>query len=168
MTGVPACDQKYCQMVRIIGAMPSSELGQFLRACRARLDPTDVGLPYIGVRRVAGLRREEVAALAGVSADYYTRLEQGRERNPSGQVVDAISRALRLDPDGREHLFRVAGVVPGTRTSGEDNVDPSLLGFIDSLPHPALLINRTLDVLAKNLWQMHCSRHTRRLIIWPE
>lgn len=128
-----------------------SDLGDFLRACRSKLDPNEVGLPYVGVRRVAGLRREEVAALAGVSADYYTRLEQGRERNPSGQVVEAISRALRLEPDSKEHLFRLAGVIPGTNESIADEfVDVSLRRFMDSLPHPSFIINRVLDVLATN------------------
>ncbi|WP_435881082.1 helix-turn-helix domain-containing protein [Streptosporangium subroseum] len=74
----------------------TNKLGEFLRAHRARLDPADVGLRGGGDRRVAGLRREEVAVLAGVSIDYYTRLEQGRERHPSAQVLDAIGRALKL------------------------------------------------------------------------
>jgi len=131
--------------------MSSSDLGEFLRASRARLDPDDVGLPYVGVRRVAGLRREEVAALAGVSADYYTRLEQGRERNPSGQVVEAIARALRLDTDGKEHLFRLAGVIPGSDRSLSDHlVDAELIQFMGSLTHPAYVMNRVLDVLATN------------------
>ncbi|MCU1655184.1 MAG: helix-turn-helix domain protein, partial [Pseudonocardia sp.] len=82
--------------------MPSTSnngLGDFLRANRARVDPAVAGLHGGGSRRVAGLRREEVAVLAGVSADYYARLEQGRERNPSAQVLDAIGRALQLDAD---------------------------------------------------------------------
>ena len=85
-------------------------LGDFLRARRSRLTPAEVGFPSSGARRVAGLRREEVAVLAGVSADYYARLEQGRERSPSGQVVDAIARALRLDTDARWHAYRLAGL----------------------------------------------------------
>ena len=88
------------------------ELGAFLRAERARVEPSAVGLPAGGDRRVAGLRREEVAVLAVVSADYYTRLEQGRERNPSAQVLNGIAHALRLDPDARAHLFRLAGMAP--------------------------------------------------------
>ena len=75
--------------------MSGNELGDFLLARRSRLLPADVGFPTSQGRRVRGLRREEVAVLAGVSADYYARLEQGRERHPSGQVVDAIARALR-------------------------------------------------------------------------
>src|SRR5882672_7223071 len=90
----------------------SNELGEFLRARRSRLNPEDVGMPSSGLRRVAGLRREEVAVLAGVSADYYARLEQGRERTPSGPVIDAIGRALRLDPDALWHAYRLAGLTP--------------------------------------------------------
>ncbi|WP_329455710.1 helix-turn-helix transcriptional regulator [Streptomyces sp. NBC_01497] len=92
--------------------MDGSTLGEFLRARRSRVGPGDVGLPVSGARRVAGLRREEVAVLAGVSADYYTRLEQGRERSPSGQVVDAIADALRLGTDARWHAYRLAGLLP--------------------------------------------------------
>src|SRR5882757_11454807 len=87
-------------------------LGDFLRASRSRLEPAEAGLIGGDGRRVAGLRREEVAVLAGVSADYYARLEQGRERNPSAQVIDAIGRALRLTPDARGHLYRLAGLSP--------------------------------------------------------
>jgi transcriptional regulator with XRE-family HTH domain len=81
-----------------------SALAQFLRNRREQLQPTDVGLPSGGRRRVAGLRREEVAVLAGVSVDYYLRIEQGRERTPSDQVVDGIARALKLDDDAAAYL----------------------------------------------------------------
>jgi transcriptional regulator with XRE-family HTH domain len=84
-------------------------LGEFLRARRARLRPEDVRVPASGRRRVPGLRREEVAMLAGVSTDYYVRLEQGRERNPSQQILDAIAGALQLDGETAAHLYRVAG-----------------------------------------------------------
>jgi transcriptional regulator with XRE-family HTH domain len=80
--------------------MRPNEHGEFLEAHRGRLDPQEFGLPTQANRRVAGLRREEVAVLAGVSGDYYTRLEQGRERSPSAPVLDALGRALRLSPDG--------------------------------------------------------------------
>jgi transcriptional regulator with XRE-family HTH domain len=83
--------------------MDGNHLGEFLRARRAALRPEDIGMASYGARRVAGLRREEVAVLAGVNADYYTRLEQGRERNPSPQVLDALSRALRQLMDGYPH-----------------------------------------------------------------
>ncbi|MBK1782752.1 helix-turn-helix transcriptional regulator [Prauserella cavernicola] len=132
--------------------MADNELGEFLRARRARLRPADVGLREHGQRRVAGLRREEIAVLAGVSADYYTRLEQGRERHPSGQVLDALSRALDLADDAREHLYRVAGAGPGTgRSRGREVVGPELLQLLDTwTASPAFVLNRTLDVLARN------------------
>lgn len=87
-------------------------LGAFLRACRARSDPARLGLPSTGHRRVKGMRREEVAALAGVSVDYYTRLEQSREASPSLQVVDALARVFELDRDARQHAYRLAGLMP--------------------------------------------------------
>ena len=86
----------------------SSELGTFLRAQRARIAPQEAGLPPAPGRRVAGLRREEVAVLSGVSADYYARLEQGRERSPSAPVLDSICETLRMSADARNHAFRLA------------------------------------------------------------
>ncbi|WP_422743006.1 helix-turn-helix domain-containing protein [Mycobacterium sp. WMMD1722] len=129
-----------------------AELGEYLRSRRAALRPTDAGLTSSGVRRVPGLRREEVASLAGVSADYYTRLEQGRERSPSVQVLEALSAALRLDDDGRSHLFRLAGHAPRPRQRpASDRVDPALLRLMDAWPdNPALVYNRAYDVLAAN------------------
>lgn len=99
-----------------------------------------------------GLRREEVAVLAGVSADYYARLEQGRERNPSAQVLDAIGHALRLSRDGREHLFRLAGMSPRRRPDNpRDRVEPKLLELLDSFPLAvAYIFNPAYDVLAAN------------------
>ncbi|WP_411574599.1 helix-turn-helix transcriptional regulator [Streptomyces fradiae] len=97
---------------------PANELGAFLKARRARVTPARAGLPVLDRRRVAGLRREEVAGLAGVSAVYYTRLEQGRARNPSGAVLDALARALRLDPTERAHLYDLAHRAPAGRRAG--------------------------------------------------
>ena len=96
----------------------SPELGAFLRARRSQVTPADVGFaPGAGVRRTPGLRREEVAALAGMSIDYYTRLERGKEARPSPAVVDALARALKLDHDEHEHLralaARAARYAPG-------------------------------------------------------
>ncbi|MCX5215814.1 helix-turn-helix transcriptional regulator [Kitasatospora sp. NBC_00240] len=132
--------------------MSGYELGDFLQARRSRLKPAEVGLPTYGHRRVAGLRREEVAVLAGVSADYYTRLEQGRERNPSGQVIDAISRALRLNTDALWHAYRLAGLLPMIEAADEsDEVDPALLRLMETFPTAvAYVINRRLEVLAAN------------------
>lgn len=132
--------------------MSGYELGDFLQARRSRLKPAEVGLPTYGHRRVAGLRREEVAVLAGVSADYYARLEQGRERSPSGQVIDAISRALRLNTDAHWHAYRLAGLLPDSEASdAPDEVEPALLRLMDAFPTAvAYIINRRLDVLAAN------------------
>ncbi|MGW7758978.1 helix-turn-helix transcriptional regulator [Streptomyces violaceusniger] len=126
--------------------------GEFLRASRARVDPANTGLITGGSRRVSGLRREEVAVLAGVSADYYARLEQGRERNPSGQVVAAIGRALALDADARAHLFRLAGLAPGMALDeSRDRVHPSLRDLLDAFPAAAAyVLSPAFDVLATN------------------
>ncbi|MEU4932961.1 helix-turn-helix transcriptional regulator [Streptomyces yokosukanensis] len=131
----------------------STPLGDFLRACRARVDPDATGLVTGGNRRVAGLRREEVAVLAGVSADYYARLEQGRERSPSGQVVSAIGRALRPDADARGHLFRLAGVSPGMALDrSRDEVHPALLQLLDACPtSAAYVLSPAFTVLATNV-----------------
>lgn len=88
--------------------MAATALGEFLRARREQLQPRDVGLAWSGRRRVPGLRREELAMLAGVSADYYLRLEQGRDVHPSAQVVDALARALQLDEEATAHLHVLA------------------------------------------------------------
>jgi transcriptional regulator with XRE-family HTH domain len=133
--------------------MSGNELGEFLLARRSRLSPAEVGFPGSGGRRVSGLRREEVAVLAGVSADYYARLEQGRERHPSGQVVDALARALRLDSDACWHAYRLAGLVPKPESpeGGEERVSPELLRLMDAFPAAAAyVVNRRLDVLASN------------------
>lgn len=130
-----------------------NQLGEFLRAGRARLEPAEVGLPGGGSgRRVAGLRREEVAVLAGVSADYYTRLEQGRERNPSAQVIDAIGRALQFTTDARDHLYRLAGLNPSlSPDTPRDLVHPSLLRLLDAFPGAAAyVLGPAFDVLASN------------------
>ncbi|GAB7039323.1 MULTISPECIES: helix-turn-helix domain-containing protein [Catenuloplanes] len=132
--------------------MASSPLGDFLRRSRDKVSPADVGISSTGTRRVAGLRREEVAMLAGVSVDYYVRLEQGRERTPSAQMLDALSGALLLDEDARMHLFRLAGLAPrGGVDTGPERADPALLALMDAWPdNPALLYGRAYDVLAAN------------------
>jgi transcriptional regulator with XRE-family HTH domain len=132
--------------------MPTTALGEFLRARRAQVTPADVGLPTYGVRRVPGLRREEVAALAAMSVDYYIRLEQGREQSPSAQVLDALSQVLRLDDDARLHLYRIAGLTPGsTRSARPERVDPELVRLLDMWPdNPAIVLGRAYDILAGN------------------
>ncbi|WP_320783503.1 helix-turn-helix transcriptional regulator [Streptomyces sp. CRN 30] len=127
-----------------------NRMGDFLRTQRARLTPERVGLPATGPRRVRGLRREEVAVLAGVSADYYARMEQGRERTPSAQVTEAISAALHLGPEGREHLFRLARLSPSTLRA-DSEVSVELRQTIDAFAHSAALVtNAASRVLAAN------------------
>ena len=133
--------------------MTGNELGEFLLTRRSRVRPADVGFPCSQGRRVTGLRREEVAVLAGVSADYYARLEQGRERHPSGQVLDALARALHLDSDACWHAYRLAGLVPTPEEPAPDaeTVAPELLRLMGSFPDAvAYVINRRLDILASN------------------
>lgn len=129
-----------------------TELGQFLRARRARLHPADLGLTDVGRRRVPGLRREELAQLAGVSVDYYTRMEQGRVRNVSAPILDAVAAALRLGGDERAHLHRLAARrPPQRRPAPPQRVRPALRWLLDSLPAtPAFVLGRRLDILAWN------------------
>ena len=130
------------------------ELADFLRRARSARDPVAAGLPADGrVRRVPGLRREEVALLAGVSADYYARLEQGRRIVPSPAVVDGIARALALEPAGRAHLERLIAQPArrGRRSAPVQRVRPGLRQLLDSLVgQPALVLGRRTDVLACN------------------
>ncbi|MCZ4123439.1 helix-turn-helix transcriptional regulator [Streptomyces sp. H39-S7] len=132
--------------------MTSNDLGDFLRARRARLRPVDVGLASYGARRVAGLRREEVAVLAGMNSDYYARLEQGRERSPSPQILEAISSALRMDDQARAHLYRLAGTAPdGERPQPRETVNPELRALLDGYSTAvAFVLNPATDFLAAN------------------
>ncbi len=113
--------------------MDRAQLADFLRARRAALQPEDVGLPRGPRRRTSGLRREEVAALCGMSADYYTRLEQGRGPQPSEPMLAAIARGLHLSVTERDHLFRLAGHHAPERTSRADHVAPAILRILDRL-----------------------------------
>ncbi|MBD0695737.1 helix-turn-helix transcriptional regulator [Streptomyces sp. CBMA123] len=134
----------------------TKEIAGFLRSRRARVTPEEAGLPADGrVRRVPGLRRDEVARLAGVSSEYYTRLEQGRALNPSAEVLDAISRALRLDDTEREHLTDLlhSDTRPATRRTPAraQRVRPGLHLMLETLNHvPAFILGRRTDVLASN------------------
>ncbi|MFC0037378.1 helix-turn-helix transcriptional regulator [Actinomadura rayongensis] len=129
-----------------------AELGAFLRSRRARLRPDDLGLPdHGGRRRVPGLRREELALLAGVSVDHYVRLEQGRTLHFSDAVLDAVARALRLDPTERAHLHRLARPSSGTAPASPQEVRPGLRRLLDQAGDvPGYILGRNLDVLAWN------------------
>ncbi|MEU0944235.1 helix-turn-helix transcriptional regulator [Streptomyces canus] len=131
-----------------------NRLGLFLRARRALVRPGDAGLPDGSRRRVAGLRREEVAVQAGVSTDYYVRLEQGRERNPSAQVVDALARVLRLEEDAVCHLHGLARPVADRSRVGRrpEAVSPALLRMMEGWHRtPAVVLDRCLTVVAHNV-----------------
>ncbi|MGW2210013.1 helix-turn-helix domain-containing protein [Streptomyces sp. NPDC001781] len=131
------------------------ELREFLRSRRARIQPAEAGLQApAGRRRVPGLRREEVARLAGVSVDYYVRLERGRTPNASTVVLDAVARALRLDPTERAHLFDLARSRPGAdrpRPQPPQRVRPGLLRLLETWTGtPAMIVGHRTDVLAAN------------------
>ena len=130
----------------------ANQLGAYLKARRAHVTPEEAGLPRGGVRRVPGLRREEVASLTGLSVDYYTRLEQGRELHPSASVLNALARTLRLEPDARRYLFAIATPdqhVPVVR--GRSTVGENLVELLDEWPnHPAVLLDSCHNVLAAN------------------
>jgi transcriptional regulator with XRE-family HTH domain len=131
----------------------NSELGDFLRARRAALSPQDTGVATYGKeRRVPGLRREEVALLAGVSVKYYTRLEQGESHQVSDSVLEAIAGALRLDESDRRHLVRLAWPTQLTRRdAGPEKVRESLLALVEAGTDQAtLVIGRHMDILAGN------------------
>jgi transcriptional regulator with XRE-family HTH domain len=140
--------------VSILNANP--DLTDFLRGRRARLKPEDVGLPEFGRRRVSGLRREEIAQLAGVSAGYYTRLEQGNARNVSAEVLSAIATALQLSEVERVHFIDLARQRPAARTKvssarGRQKVRADLIDMIESFdPLPAYVWGRRGDILAWN------------------
>jgi transcriptional regulator with XRE-family HTH domain len=132
-------------------AVRANALGDYLLARREQLCPEDVGLVAGMRRRVAGLRREEVAALAGISSAYYLRLERGLDTRPSPQVVEALARALLLDRKATEYLHRLANATDNRwPQSAEDTVAESLCVLIDQLPVPVVVGNRYLDSLAAN------------------
>ena len=166
------------------------ELGAFLRARRDSLTPTDVGLPEGRARRTPGLRREEIALLAGVSVTWYTWLEQGRRINASVDVLEALARALRLGDAERRHLLTLADHVPGTAGPDVDHAPDALVRLIAALePAPAYVLGPSFDFLAWNrsqsllypmidrvaddernlLWVVFAEPSARRLIVdWPD
>jgi transcriptional regulator with XRE-family HTH domain len=131
--------------------MNRDELAAFLRSRRDRLQPSDVGLASAGRRRTPGLRRHQVAQLAGMSVDYYIRLEQARGPHPSRQVLAALARALLLTADERDYLFRLAGENPPPPAAPLREISPGLRNLLDSMPDsPAYVVDAKYDVLAWN------------------
>jgi transcriptional regulator with XRE-family HTH domain len=127
------------------------ELGAFVRSRRERTSPEDVGLPPSRRRRTPGLRREEVAQLAGVGVTWYTWLEQGRDINPSAEVLDAIARTLRFDAHEHAHLFTLAGVATTTIDDECVKLSSNVQPILDQLePLPAVVLTARLDLLAFN------------------
>ena len=129
----------------------SNVLGEYLRARRELVDPADAGLSATSRRRTPGLRREEVATLAGISADYYLRLEQGRDRNPSPQVLEALARVYGLDVTATEYLLSLSAARPRTpRRPRREVVPVGIRQLLDVLGLPAFVESRMFDVLATN------------------
>jgi transcriptional regulator with XRE-family HTH domain len=129
----------------------TTTLGDYLSARRALVRPGDVGLPAGGRRRVDGLRREEVAMLAGISADYYLRLEQGRDHSPSAQVLESLARVLLLDDTATAYLLAFVAPRPRRRTRGRRaSVPDGIRDLVASIGLPAHVESRQLDVLAAN------------------
>ncbi|WP_084125181.1 helix-turn-helix transcriptional regulator [Demequina sp. NBRC 110054] len=130
--------------------MDLPELGAFLRSRRDRITPDEVGIVPGPRRRVPGLRRDEVAMLAGASVEYYIELEQGSRTQPSPQMLAALTRALRLTKDERDHVYRLAGR-PLPSREGDTHVDPAMLALLDRLDDtPALIISDLAETLAAN------------------
>ncbi len=134
-----------------------TELGKYLRACRARVSAEEIGIPTSGHRRVPGLRREELAMLAGVSVDYIVRLEQGRARSASTEVLTALAQALNLRPDEEEYLLQRAAdgnkraSAAHSTASRRQRVSPATQALLDSMTGvPALVLGRRMDILAWN------------------
>lgn len=129
-----------------------NRLGEYLRARRELVRPATVGLPEDTRRRVSGLRREEVAMLAGISSDYYLRLEQGRNRNPSMQVLEAIARVLQLDASSFEYVLELSTAKPRARRTHRrrETITPRIRELVHSINVPAFVAGRYLDVLASN------------------
>lgn len=128
-----------------------NDLGAFLRARRELVRPEDVGISVRGLRRVPGLRREEVAMLAGISAEYYLRLEQGRDRNPSLQVIEALSGVLQLDAEATAYLAEMARPRSRRRPArSTERVPAGTLLLLETINLPAFVVNKYRDVLAAN------------------
>lgn len=144
--------------------MDRPALADLLRSRRERLTPADVGLPPGIRRRTPGLRRDEVASLAAISTDYYTRLEQRRGPHPSVEVLSSLARALRLTDDERDHLFHLAGQTPPSRLSASTHVSPGLLYVLDRLTEcPAFVVDDLGATLYQNAMSIALSGDATRL-----
>ena len=149
-----------------------TELAAFLRARRAEVSPGDVGLPPGVRRRTPGLRREEVAMLAGVGVTWYTWLEQGRPINASAQVLDAISRTLGLAAAEREHLYHLAEAAPLRPPRLADGIPAAARDVLHALSYPAVLINGRLDIIDYNtahedlFWDWHTMPCIHKNLLW--
>jgi transcriptional regulator with XRE-family HTH domain len=140
------------------------QLIDFLKGCRARLSPTQVGLPDTNRRRTPGLRREDVAALAGVSVTWYTWLEQGRKIQVSADVLERVCTTLRMTADEREYLFALVQHRPAPPAAGcATEVSPTLARMLDALGVPALVMTARWDVIAWNRLMSQAFRHYERL-----
>jgi hypothetical protein len=158
---------------RRAGERRRAELGEFLKARRARLSPDDFGMPAGSRRRTPGLRREEVALLAGVGVTWYTWLEQGRQINASTQVLDAVARTLRLDRVEREHLYRLAEATPLRTECSRQAVPDAIREILHSLdPLSASLVNSRFDILMANdayeelFWEWHSMPCVHKNTLW--
>jgi transcriptional regulator with XRE-family HTH domain len=158
---------------RAAGERRRAELGEFLKARRARLSPEDFGMPAGSRRRTPGLRREEVALLAGVGVTWYTWLEQGREINASQQVLDAVANTLRLDRAEREHMYLLAEAVPLKSQSARTVIPDSVREILAALdPLPASLVNSRYDALLANdaseelFWDWHTMPCIHKNTLW--
>jgi len=150
-----------------------AELGSFLKARRARLRPEDAGLPPGPRRRTPGLRREEVALLAGVGVSWYTWLEQGRPINASWQVLDAVARTLQMDGAERWHLYRLAEAMPLRSLAKTADVPEAVCDVLRSLdPLPAVLVNARFDIVKSNdahaemFWEWHTLPCVHKNLLW--
>jgi len=128
----------------------ANHLGEYLRARRARVTPAEVGLVSGPRRRLAGLRRDELAMLAGISSEYLERLEQGRDRHPSAEVLDSIARALRMDAKATAHLHQLTRSASRPHRAAYEHVSAAVAELIDQFSMPAVVFGRYLDVLAAN------------------
>ncbi|MFC9996055.1 helix-turn-helix transcriptional regulator [Nocardia sp. NPDC127526] len=149
-----------------------TELASFLRSRRDRLTPAEVGMAPGMRRRTPGLRREEVAQLAGVSVTWYTWLEQGRPINVSGQILDAIARTLRLDSTERQYLYRLAEVPLSPAPASADRITPTVQGILDAMTgYPAAALNSRWDLLGWNapaaaVWPRLTAPDSSRNVLW--